>query len=133
MEAVLPLVCRGDYVVEAGPQCNEVTFRDTDATQKTSPRGQDGEDLHGLHGLPLDAQLVGRKGDCAAEHQHAEGAKLAYVPIEFQSAAFRPALQPIKIILNLLSVLHGTKADPTCLLMPPLPDGRTDGRTDGGL
>ncbi|KAF7234653.1 RNA-directed DNA polymerase from mobile element jockey [Varanus komodoensis] len=42
--------------IETGPQKNYVAFGKKDAAQETSPRGQDGEDLHGHHGLPLGAQ-----------------------------------------------------------------------------
>ena len=64
--------------IEMGPQDNNVAFGEKDATQETSPRGQDGKDLHGQHGPPLGAQVGGHKRDPdTAKRQQAEGNFLA--------------------------------------------------------
>ena len=66
--------------IEMGPQYNNVAFGEKDTTQETSTRGQDGEDLHSHHGLPLGAQVGGHKGDPnAAKHHHAESDKLGFI------------------------------------------------------
>ncbi|KAF7235720.1 hypothetical protein EYD10_17474 [Varanus komodoensis] len=66
--------------IKTGPQKNDVALGEKDASQKTSPRGQDGEDLHSHSVLPLGAQVGGHKGDPhTADDQHAEGDELGFV------------------------------------------------------
>ena len=50
------------------------------AAQRPCTRGQDREDLHGHHHLPLAAVVHGEEGDLqTAEHQHSEHQELAFI------------------------------------------------------